>query len=241
MKSARRESARRESARRESAKGLSGGDLYARGRQGAQVQASCVRAVSLFALFLAVCASALSASAQPLNQSELTAGALDAFLTTTAYRDPDEGERRERDRVEVWLLESLERGDLESKLCAGVRWLLLGRLKRSGGARAAFERDPSLRDVALIFYKVKTRVNPDLSGRYVQSRASTPVARFSISREQALALNNERLKALLSGPECVTQGRALINDLWVADEVGAEREAIAQMERARGLSPAPRP
>jgi hypothetical protein len=202
---------------------------------------SVVLYVSLCALFLAIHARAPSASAQPTPSAALTAGALDAFLTTPTYRDPDEGERRERDRVEVWLLESLERGDLNAKLCDGVRWLLAGRLKRSGGARAAFERDPTLRDISLIFYKVKTRVNPDLSGRYIQSRTPMPVARFSISREQALSLNNERLKPLLSGAGCVEQGRALINDLWVADEVGVEREAIAQMERARALTSAPRP
>jgi hypothetical protein len=202
--------------------------------------------MSLFALFLVACASALSARSAtaepgaPLSSgAQATERALDAFLTQPRYRDPDEGERRDRDRVEVWFLESLERGDLEAKLCAGVRWLISGRLKRSGGARAAFDQDPTLRDISLIFYKVKTRVNPDLSGRYTQSRSSVPVARFSISREQARAISAERVAPLLSGPGCMEQGRALLNDVWVAEEVTEEREAIAQMERARGIS-APR-
>jgi len=204
----------------------------------AQGDTSVLRAVGLFALFASVHASGVRAEAQPTP-----AQALDAFLTTPRYRDPDEGERRDRDRAEVWHLESLERGDLDAKVCEGARWLLTGRLKRSGGARAAFEADAGLRDLSLIFYKVKTRVSPDLRGRYVQSRTPTPVARFTLSREQALALNNDRLGELLSGPGCVTQARALLNDLWIADEVAAERDAIAQLERARGVSvpPAPAP
>ena len=217
-----------------------------RGVQGGHVRFSSVGSMPLFALFLITCASALSArgaTAQPvapLSASEqATERALDAFLTQPRYRDPDEGERRDRDRVEVWFLESLERGDLDAKLCAGVRWLITGRLKRSGGARAAFDQDPTLRDISLIFYKVKTRVNPDLSGRYTQSRSSTPVARFSISREQALSLSVERVAPLLSGPGCLEQGRALLNDIWVAEEVSSEREAIAQMERARGIGAPP--
>ena len=223
--------------------------LGGRGGQGGHVRSSSVWSMPLFALFIVACASALSAlcaTAQPrspLSPSEqATERALDAFLTQPRYRDPDEGERRDRDRVEVWFLESLERGDLDAKLCAGVRWLITGRLKRSGGARAAFDQDPTLRDISLIFYKVKTRVTPDLSGRYTQSRSSTPVARFSISREQALSLSVERVAPLLSGPGCMEQGRALLNDIWLAEEVSSEREAIAQMERARGLgAPAPAP
>ena len=164
--------------------------------------------------------------------------ALDPFLTNAEYRDADERVEYADGRAEVWVLESLEQGELAKKVCQGARWLIGGRLKRSTGARGAFLAIPQLRELSLIFFKVKTKVNPNLEGRYVQIRSAMTAARFTLSRERALMLHSERVLTLLQGPQCEEQARQLIDDLWISPEVVKSRELLQAIQpKSKSLAP----
>ena len=168
--------------------------------------------------------------------------ALDPFLTNAKYRDADERVEYVDGRAEVWVLESLEQGELATKVCDGARWLIGGRLKRSTGARGAFLAIPQLRELSIIFFKVKTKVNPNLEGRYVQVRSALTAARFTLSRERALMLHSERVLGLLQGPQCEEQARQLIDDLWISPEVMKSRERLQALQpKAQGSAPVKTP
>jgi len=156
--------------------------------------------------------------------------ALDPYLTHERYRDQAERVELSAERGEVWILESLERGDLDRKVCDGARWLIQGRLKRSRGAREAFVKLPALRELSLIFYKAKTKVDPNLEGRYVQTRSAVSTARFTLSRERAIGLNPERAIKMLEGAQCFARAQELLDDLWVSPKVMEEREALSAIE-----------
>jgi hypothetical protein len=152
----------------------------------------------------------------------------------------DEGVKFMGNSAEVWVLESLERGDLNAKLCRAGAWLFGGRLKRGRGAKEAFERVSALQELSLIFYKVKTQVNPNLEGRYVQTRSAVITARFTLSRAKANMINTERVQQLLGELQCREHLTSLLDDLWVSPEVSKEREALERLNAARLRAPTQR-
>jgi hypothetical protein len=166
---------------------------------------------------------------------ETEAQLIERELTHQEARDLDEGVRFLGDRAEVWVLDSLEQGELEVKLCNGARWLFGGRLKQSKGARAIFSALPSLNELTLIFYKAKTKVNPNLEGRYVQTRSPVITARFTLSRAKANLIHVERVMSLLEGLSCVDRAKELLDSFWLSPEVMKEREALARLMRERAV------
>ena len=208
-----------------------------------------------FALFstLVIClASGLSIQAQAQeaqrqqeqsNRDNKILQPLDLFLTSPEYRDRDEGVRWSADgRAELWFLESLEYGDLDRKVCEGVRWLLSGRLARSKGVLAAFNALPNLNEVTLIFYRVQTKVDPGLYGKYEQSRVPISVSRFTVSREGATQLNAKIVNQHLKGPGCIERARLFLTDLWISDTIQVRRgvrEALAEKKRQLRAQPTP--
>lgn len=190
--------------------------------------------LNLFTLILiGFCTFFSLSSVRAEDPLKVIEGALDPYLTNVQYRDVEETILYKEGRAEVWLLESLEQGDLSKKICDGVRWLLGGRLKRSLGARDAFMKLAELRELSLIFYKVKTRVNPNLEGQYLQQRSPMPVARFTISKERAMMLHSERVLTLLQGTQCESQARDLLDDLWISPDVMKSRERLKAIQAQR--------
>jgi hypothetical protein len=152
--------------------------------------------------------------------------ALDIYLTPPKFRDIDEQVRMSNHQIEIWMLDSLEQGLVDQKLCLGSRWLLKGRLKRSKGLQAIFEQNPSVNEVSLIFYRVKTRVNPDLSGAYQQKRSAVAVARLTMSRNRIYALNLESLDQQLKSDQCLPVVKRFLEDFWISDKVQMRRDRL---------------
>jgi hypothetical protein len=158
--------------------------------------------------------------------STLVHKALSPYLTHPERRDPRERVISMDRKVEIWRLESFERGQIEQKLCRAVRALIFGRLSTSRGVNFLFQDAPYLDVVELVFYRVKTEVHPDLSGAYQQTQRPLVTARLSIARAQAIKLNIEVLQSTLKGPTCLTQARDFLDDLWIADETTKRREKL---------------
>lgn len=152
--------------------------------------------------------------------------ALDIYLTPPNFRDRDEQVRINNHRIEIWILDSLEQGLVDQKLCLGSRWLLKGRLKRSKGLQTVFEQNPSVTEVSLIFYRIKTRVNPDLSGAYQQKRSAVAVARLTMSRTRMYALNLESLNQQLKSDQCLPVVKKFLEDFWLSDKVQVRRDRL---------------
>ena len=158
--------------------------------------------------------------------SALVHKALSPYLTHPDRRDPREQVISMDRKVEIWRLESFERGRIEQKLCLAVRALIFGRLSSSRGVNLLFQDMPYLDVVELVFYRVKTEVHPDLSGAYQQTRRPLVTARLSIARAQAIKLNVEVLQSTLKGPTCLAQAKDFLDDLWIADETTKRRERL---------------
>jgi hypothetical protein len=201
----------------------------------------------LMGLVSGLCVQAQAQEAQPQqdqsNRDKKILQPLDLFLTSPEYRDRDEGVKWSADgRAELWFLESLEYGELDRKVCEGVRWLISGRLARSKGVIAAFNDVPMLKEVTLIFYRIQTKVDPGLYGKYEQSRVPISVARFSISRENAKQLNADVVNQQLDGPGCIERARLFLTDLWISDTIQVRRgirEALAEKKRESRAQPTP--
>ena len=138
-----------------------------------------------------------------------------------ARRDPREEVSLIDQKIEIWRLESFERGDISAKLCAATRALIFGRLARSRGVKALFNEAPYVDVVEFVFYRKKTQVDPDLNGVYQQTATTQITARLSLSRSQALTLDLT-LRSTLSGATCVSQARDLLDDVWIPREDNRE-------------------
>ena len=184
-----------------------------------------------------------AASQTPL--STLVRDTLNPYLITSERRDPREEISLIDQKLEIWRLESFERGDISAKLCAATRALIFGRLTRSRGIKALFEEAPYIEVVELVFYRKKTQVAPDLSGAYQQTATTQITARLSLSRARALMLDLKLLSSTLSGATCVAQARDLLDDVWISDKTTARRAQLrdAALElRARSPKPSvPKP
>jgi hypothetical protein len=140
---------------------------------------------------------------------------LGLYVTLPARRDEGERVYVRRDRLEAWLMRPLTPKTVETAVCDGARWLLTGRLSESRGVSGVFDAMPETREVALIFYGVKTRVDPDRDGKYRQRRTVEPHARFMISRKQLKQLNLAALEVQLGGQRCARVARKVLDEVWV--------------------------
>ena len=186
---------------------------------------------------LVVCLIALSAisaeaqepNAAPMPQTQLTrlvTETLSPYLMVPARRDPREEVSLMDQKIEIWRLESFERGDISAKLCAATRALIFGRLARSRGVKALFNEAPYIDVVELVFYRKKTQVDPDLSGAYQQTATTQITARLSLSRSRALTLDLNLLRSTLSGATCVAQARDLLDDVWISEKTTERRSQL---------------
>jgi hypothetical protein len=140
---------------------------------------------------------------------------LGLYLTRPDRRDDGEQVYVRREKLEAWLLRSITAKEVEKAVCDGARWLLKGRLRASLGMGRLFESRPKTTEFSLIFYDVKTRVDPDRDGRYRQRRSVEPQARFTISRERFGQLDVESLEKALTGADCAKTARVVLDEVWV--------------------------
>ena len=154
---------------------------------------------------------------------------LHPFITTDAYRDVNEDILKKGQSLEIWKLDNLETGLIESKLCQSVRHLLFGRLNRSLGIQELFKKMPQIEDIHWILYRVKTEVTPNLNNQYQQTRQPVSVAKISISRKKALLFEPVRLKKMLKGQACTTTAKLFIDEVWLSDQVKIRRERINKL------------
>ena len=218
-----------------------------------------LRHVCAVALWLSVWISCASSFAQRLplgevNQQQnpvalLVQEALSPYLTNPQRRDPQEQIISMDGKIEIWRLESFERGSIEEKLCSAVNALIFGRLSSSKGIQHIFQELPYVGVVEIVFYRVKTEVNPDLNSAYQQTRSAMITARLSLGRERAMILDPNVLSATLKGPTCITQAREFLDDLWISDDTTDRREKLrdaalkmrARSSQMRQNQPAIRP
>lgn len=168
---------------------------------------------------------------------------LSPFLTAPSRRPQHDRIMLNDESMQIWRLESLESGEIDLKLCRAARALILGRTPKSEGVRALFERLPYLQEIELIYYRLKTSVTPDLSGRYQQRSSPVTTMKIRLSRSRALGLNYESLNQLLDGPTCTQRAQTLVDEIWISDEVTTRRDALQRVEleqRARGMRPVKR-
>jgi hypothetical protein len=141
--------------------------------------------------------------------------ALDIYLVHKPKREALEGVIVQRDRAEVWFLRNLDVNRDDAK-CDALRWLLLGRFKTSKGVRDVFEAYPTVQTVALVFYRVETRVRVGARGEYVQDRTAVRTLEVSIDRPKGSVLNRKLLEPALRGSReaCIANGEAAVDHHW---------------------------
>lgn len=197
------------------------------------INSRCVVMATLWFSVLITCASSF-AQRTPLgevNQRQspvalLVQEALSPYLTNPQRRDPQEQVISMDRKVEIWRLESFERGSVEEKLCNAVNALIFGRLSSSKGIQYLFQKAPYVDVVEIVFYRVKTEVNPNLNSAYEQTRSALVTGRLSLGRERAMVLDPRVLSATLKGPTCLTQARDFLDDLWISDDTTDRREKL---------------
>ena len=127
----------------------------------------------------------VQAAPQQENLLERTVSThLGIFLTPTNRRDESEGVFLKDGTLEIWFLDGFKKGQINEKICHAARWVSVGRLKASLGAKQLFKIAPKVRTLKLIIYDVMTKVDPDLDGRYVQTRTAKPLVTIMLSKEQ---------------------------------------------------------
>ena len=156
---------------------------------------------------------------------------LSPHLSSPTRREKHEQIKVEQQRAEIWRYESFERGDLERKLCLASRSLLFGRLPKDQGIKPLFNEFYQLREISLVFYKIKTTVNPNLQGFYEQTEQTEVTARLTLQRETLFSLDLQMLKTLLQGPRCVERAKEVLSDLWISEKIMERREALSTAEK----------
>ncbi len=176
------------------------------------------------ALLLALCSPVAAQDEAPVpglseeRRKDIAASiesALDVYLVHKPKREALEGVIVQRGRAEVWFLRNLDVNQQDAK-CDALRWLLLGRFQTSKGVRAAFEANPEMETVALVFYRVETRVRVGARGEYVQDRTAVRTLEVSIDRTKGKVLNRKLLEAALRGNRdtCIAKGEAAVDHHW---------------------------
>ena len=156
---------------------------------------------------------------------------LSPHLSSYERREKYEQIKVETDRAEIWRYESFERGDLERKLCLASRSILFGRLPKNKGVLTLFNEFSQLRELSLVFYRLKTTVQPNLQGSYEQSEQVEVTARLTLQRETLFSLDLKILQDMLKGPICVERAKEVLSDLWISEKIMERREALKIAEK----------
>lgn len=140
---------------------------------------------------------------------------LHLFLAVPERRESGEGiTLDDHGDLEIRFLRSLPPTKQDAFVCQGIRWLLLGRLKKADGVAGLFRALPDVRSVTLVFYALETTLQADAAGGYEQRRRAVPRARFRVGREKGAALDPAAVDALLGPETCLSNGRNLLDLLW---------------------------
>ncbi|MAD61513.1 MAG: hypothetical protein CMH49_08390 [Myxococcales bacterium] len=183
-------------------------------------------------LFLTIASTVSAQGKSELNTLSLSITQyLSPHLSSYERREKHEQIRVEDSRAEIWRYESFERGDLERKLCLASRSILFGRLPKSKGVKALFSDFYQLRELSLVFYKLKTSVQPNLQGVYEQREQVEVTARLTLQKDTLFALDLEVLKNILAGPDCVQRAKEILSDLWISEKIMERREALKIAEK----------
>ncbi len=139
---------------------------------------------------------------------------LDFFVVKPDKRDPLEAVVVDRVAAEIWFLHPMAGDEAGRARCEAYQWLFFGRLSRSKGLRAVFEAFDFLEEVKVVYFDVKTRIEPDGRRGYRQFRKTSPRLEVTVTRETAMNLNYEVLKARMQGPRCVREAERVIDKKW---------------------------
>jgi hypothetical protein len=156
--------------------------------------------------------SAIADESRAQRLESLVHDHLGIYVVTKARRDLSETITYEQGRLTViyrWSKENRLRG----LLCTGGRWVSVGRLVSSKGARALFKTVPRLRELTVRFVTVTTAVQPIGDGKYRQVRQVQTLGEFTLSRRQAAKLDPQILRETLQGKRCDRFVRTLIDDV----------------------------
>ena len=88
-----------------------------------------------------------------------------------------------------------------------------------------------LRELSLVFYRLKTTVQPNLQGSYEQSEQVEVTARLTLQRETLFSLDLKILQDMLRGPICVERAKEVLSDLWISEKIMERREALKIAEK----------
>ena len=151
----------------------------------------------------------------------LVADNLGIFVVLPERRDPLETARVIDGTLIINFLRPIK-NEPERAVCDGARWLLVGRLDQSRGAEGVFSQDPSIQQIRLMFYDLKTTVRPTEGGRYQQTRSAIPQLILEISRTRARQLKAEVLRETLRGSRCSSLARKLLDRVELSRRVSAD-------------------
>ena len=172
--------------------------------------------LALTALLLSAAAPRLLAAGESreVRVGREIARLLDFFVVKPDKRDPLEAVVVDGVAAEIWFLHPMVGDEVGRARCEAYSWLLFGRLSRSKGLRSVFEAFDFLEEVKVVYFDVKTRTEPDGRRGYRQFRKTSPRLEVTMTRETALNLNYEVLRARMSGPRCVSEAEKVIDKKW---------------------------
>lgn len=139
---------------------------------------------------------------------------LDFFIVKEDKRDPLEAVVVDGVAAEIWFLHPMADSELNRAKCEAYQWLFFGRMSRSKGLKAVFEAFDFIEEVKLVYFDVKTRIEPDGRRGYRQFRKTSPRLEVTVTRETAMNLNYEVLRSRMQGPRCVREAEKVIDKKW---------------------------
>lgn len=144
-------------------------------------------------------------------------GLLDFFLVKPEKRDPLEAVVVDGVSAEIWYMHPMVGEGVKKARCEAYQWLFFGRLNRSRGLKSVFESVDFLEEVKLVYFDVKTRIEPDGRRGYRQFRKTSPRLEVTVTRETAMNLNYEVLRARMQGPRCIQEAERVVDRKWYRD------------------------
>ena len=136
------------------------------------------------------------------------------YVVKPDKRDPLETVVVDSNSAEIWFLHPMEGKEAVQAKCDAYRWLLFGRLERSRGLKAVFDRFDFLEEVKLVFFDIKTRIEPDGRRGYRQFRKTSPRMEVTVTRETAMSLNYEVLEARMRDGRCAREAERVVDKKW---------------------------
>ncbi len=178
-----------------------------------------LRASSALVLSLLALSSAATARGEDrqVRAGREIAGLLDFYVVKADKRDPLEVVVVDESSAEIWYLHPMVGTGTKAARCQAYRWLFFGRSQRSPGLRAVFDRFDFLDEVKLVYFDVKTRIEPDGRRGYRQFRKTSPRLEVTVTRETAMNLNYEVLQARMQGPRCISEAERVVDRNWHRD------------------------